>query len=283
MRLIAYELGGKRSLGAQLGEELVDLTTAGLPAAALDLLQLGTAGLDAARKAVKDARSRVPLSSISYLPPVVPGKAIAVGLNYADHATEASFKVPTYPVLFHRFPSSWVGHAQPLLRPKVSEQFDYEGELAVIIGKPGRYIDKSAALNHVAGYSVFNDGSIRDYQFKSTQWMMGKNFDASGSFGPALVTADEVPAGAVGLQLRTRLNGTVLQDANTCDLVFDVATLVSTCSDAMTLQPGDVIISGTPGGVGFTRKPPIFMKPGDTCEIEIDGVGLLRNPVKAES
>jgi 2-keto-4-pentenoate hydratase/2-oxohepta-3-ene-1,7-dioic acid hydratase in catechol pathway len=175
-----------------------------------------------------------------------------------------------------------VGHGAALVRPRVSEQFDYEGELLVVIGKAGRYIGKERALDHVAGYSIFNDGSIRDYQFKSTQWMMGKNFDATGSFGPEFVTADEVPAGAVGLQLRTRLNGQVLQDANTRDMIFDVATLVSTCSEPMALRPGDMIISGTPAGVGAARKPPVWMKSDDVCEIEIEGLGILRNPVVDE-
>ena len=182
-------------------------------------------------------------------------------------------------VLFHRFPSSWVGHGQPLIRPHVSTQFDYEGELVVVIGKAGRYIGKARALEHVGGYSLFNDGSIRDYQFKSAQWMMGKNFDRSGSFGPDLVTPDELPAGAAGLKLQTRLNGQVLQEANTRDMIFDVATLVSVCSEPFALQPGDIIIAGTPAGVGFARKPPIFMKAGDVCEVEIEGVGLLSNPV----
>ena len=158
-------------------------------------------------------------------------------------------------------------------------QFDYEGEVVVVIGKAGRYIAKDRALAHVAGYSIFNDGSIRDYQFKSTQWMMGKNFDATGAFGPEMVTADELPAGAVGLQLRTRLSGRELQNANTRDMIFDVPTLVAVCSEAMTLHPGDIIISGTPSGVGFARKPPIFMQAGDVCEIDVEGIGVLRNPV----
>ena len=191
--------------------------------------------------------------------------------------------VPTYPVLFHRYPSSWVGHGQPLVRPRVSTQFDYEGELVVVIGKAGRYIPKERALEYVAGYSVFNDGSVRDYQLRTTQWMSGKNFDQTGGFGPEFVTADELEPGAVGLRLQTRLNGAVLQDANTRDMVFDVATLVSASSEPFALQPGDIIISGTPAGVGFARKPQVFMKPGDVCEVEIEGVGMLRNPIVAEA
>jgi 2-keto-4-pentenoate hydratase/2-oxohepta-3-ene-1,7-dioic acid hydratase in catechol pathway len=280
MRLIAFQSQGQPAIGLRLGPEVVDLTAAGLPATLDALLRAGPEGLAAAQRAGASARSRLPLAGIAWLPPLQsPSKAIAVGLNYVDHAAEGNFEPPKYPVLFHRFPSSWVGHGQPLVRPHVSTQFDYEGELVVVIGKAGRYIDKAKALDHVAGYSLFNDGSIRDYQFKSAQWMMGKNFDRSGAFGPELVTADELPAGAAGLKLQTRLNGRVMQEADTRDMIFDVATLVSVCSEPFALQPGDIIIAGTPAGVGFARKPPVFMKAGDVCEVEIEGVGLLSNPV----
>ena len=280
MRLIAFQNKGQSAIGLRLGQEVVDLTAEGLPATLDALLRAGPEGLAAAQRAGASARTRLPLADIAWLPPLQsPAKAIAVGLNYVDHAAEGNFEPPKYPVLFHRFPSSWVGHGQPLVRPHVSTQFDYEGELVVVIGKAGRYIDKAKALAHVAGYSLFNDGSIRDYQFKSAQWMMGKNFDRSGAFGPELVTADELPPGATGLRLQTRLNGQVLQEADTRDMIFDVATLVSVCSEPFALQPGDIIIAGTPAGVGFARKPPIFMKAGDVCEVEIEGVGLLSNPV----
>lgn len=280
MRLIAFQSQGQPAIGLRLGQEVVDLTAAGLPATLDALLRAGPEGLAAAQRAGASALTRLPLAGIAWLPPLQsPSKAIAVGLNYVDHAAEGNFEPPKYPVLFHRFPSSWVGHGQPLVRPHVSTQFDYEGELVVVIGKAGRYIDKAKALEHVVGYSVFNDGSVRDYQFKSAQWMMGKNFDRSGAFGPELVTADELPAGAAGLKLQTRLNGQVLQQADTRDMIFDVATLVSVCSEPFALQPGDIIIAGTPAGVGFARKPPVFMKAGDVCEVEIEGVGLLSNPV----
>ena len=284
MRFINFKQEGGPRLGLRIGDEVVDLTSAGLPATLDQLLHQGPEGVAGARAAAQRAKTRIALERITYLPPVLhPSKAIAVGLNYVDHAAESPYKdPPKYPVLFHRFVSSWVAHGVPLVRPHVSEQFDYEGELVVVIGKPGRYIEKERSLDHVAGYSIFNDGSIRDYQFKSTQWMMGKNFDNSGSFGPEFVTADELPAGAIGLQLRTRLNGEVLQDANTRDMIFDVATLVQVCSEAMALQPGDIIISGTPSGVGFARKPPILMKPRDVCEIEIEGLGVLRNGIVDE-
>ncbi len=284
MRFVAFKRDdGLPGLGLRMDEELVDLTAMGLPATLKELLQAAD-GFDAARSAAARAKSRRPLANINYLPPIGdPAKAIAVGLNYLDHAAESPYKdAPKYPVLFHRYPQSWVAHGDSLVRPHVSESLDYEGEVVVVIGKPGRYIAKERALDHVAGYSIFNDGSIRDYQFKSTQWMMGKNFDATGAFGPEFVTADELPAGATGLQLRTRLNGRELQNANTRDMIFDVATLVNVCSDAMTLFPGDIIISGTPAGVGFARKPPIWMKAGDVCEVEVEGIGILRNGIVDE-
>ena len=284
MRFVAFKRDGNRpALGLRVDDEIVDLTAAGLPSTLNDLLLQGPDAFAGALTAASRATRRLSLSTLAYLPPLAPGKAIAVGLNYVDHAAESPYKdAPKYPVLFHRFPQSWIAHGEPLVRPHVSEQFDYEGEVVAVIGKPGRYIARDRALDHVAGYSLFNDGSIRDYQFKSTQWMMGKNFDATGAFGPEFVTADELPAGASGLQLVTRLNGQVLQNANTRDMIFDVATLVSVCSEAMTLQPGDIIISGTPSGVGFARKPPVWMKPGDVCEVEVDGIGVLRNNIVDE-
>lgn len=284
MRLLNYMKAGKRALGARNGDVIIDLTSAGLPDSVDALLAMGSDGLRKAQDAMAKGAETTPFAHAALLPPVLnPSKAIAVGLNYIDHAAESPYKdAPKYPVLFHRFPSSWVAHNQPLIKPKVSDQFDYEAELAVIIGKAGRYISKDKALEHVVGYSLFNDGSIRDYQFKSHQWMIGKNFDATASFGPELVTADELPVGAVGLQIKAKLNGQVMQDANTKDMIFDVPTLVSTCSEIFALQPGDVIISGTPAGVGFARKPPVFMKQGDVIEVEVEKVGVLRNTIKNE-
>ena len=283
MRFIAFATASGPALGLRIGNEVVNLTAEGLPSTLEALLQQGAVGLERARVAAEKSRTRIPLEQIQYLAPINnPPKAIAVGLNFKDHAAESNFQPPTYPVLFNRFPSSWVGHNAPIVRPHVTERFDYEGELLVVIGKAGRYIDEAKALEHVAGYSVFNDGSIRDYQTKSAQWMMGKNFDASGSFGPEFVTADELPPGAHGLQLTCRLNGVVVQNANTRDMIFDIATLVAACSEAMALVPGDIIITGTPSGVGLARTPPLWMKAGDICEVEVEGVGLLRNPVVDE-
>jgi 2-keto-4-pentenoate hydratase/2-oxohepta-3-ene-1,7-dioic acid hydratase in catechol pathway len=206
-----------------------------------------------------------------------------VGLNYADHAAESPYKdVPKYPAFFPRFASSLIGDGEPIVRPCISEQLDFEGELVAVIGRGGHRISRANALNHIAGYSIFNDASIRDYQFKPSQWTMGKNFDGTGSFGPEFVTADELPAGAAGLRIETRLNGKVVQNANTADLVFTVADLVFFASEVMTLEPGDIIITGTPSGVGFARKPPLFMKDGDICEVEVEGLGTLRNPIRNE-
>ena len=285
MRLINFRNGnGRVNIGAVTDDGVINLTEAGLPDSIDALLAGGNAAWAQATTAVSNGKASLKLSELTLLPPVLnPSKAIAVGLNYVDHAAESPYKdAPKYPVLFQRFPSSWVAHDQPLVKPKVSDDFDYEGEVAVIIGKSGRYISKEDALSYVAGYSIFNDGSIRDYQFKSHQWMMGKNFDATASFGPVFVSADELPAGAVGLQLQTRLNGEILQDANTRDMIFDVATVISVCSEVFELQPGDIIISGTPAGVGFARKPPIFMKQGDVVEVEVEGLGVLRNAVVNE-
>ena len=284
MRLVNFLKAGRHALGARVDGTIVDLTAAGLPDCVDALLMLGPEAMQRARAAAAKGSAAVPAANVKLLAPVLnPTKAIAVGLNYIDHAAESPYKdAPKYPVLFHRFPSSWVADGEPLVKPKVSDQFDYEAELAVIIGTTGRHIAKDKALDHVAGYSLFNDGSIRDYQFKSHQWMIGKNFDASGSFGPDLVTADELPPGAAGLRLQARLNGQVMQDANTRDMIFDVATLVSVCSEIFALLPGDVIISGTPADVGFARKPPIFMKQGDIIEVEVEKIGVLRNTIRNE-
>lgn len=280
MRFVSFVLPTGPALGLRVGDEVVNLTLEGLPATLDELLRGGDEALRHAGKVAQMARQRLPLAQLRYLPPIsAPAKAIAVGLNYVDHAAESHFEPPSYPVLFNRFPTSWVGHETPIERPRVSTSFDYEGELAVVIGKAGHYIRASDALEYVAGYSVFNEGSVRDYQRKSAQWMAGKNFDRSGAFGPEFVTADELPAGAEGLRLQTRLNGKVMQSADTGSMIFNVARLIEIVSELFTLQPGDVIISGTPAGVGVARTPPVFMQPGDVCEVEIEGVGLLRNRV----
>ena len=246
------------------------------------LVQRGRDALD--RAAVLLANGpQIDLEQTILLPPLsAPGKIICVGLNYVDHSVESGFTVPDYPTLFTRFTSSIVGCGAAIVRPSVSAQLDYEGEMVAIIGVGGRHICEDDALDHVLGYSIFNDASVRDYQRKSPQWTIGKNFDGTGAFGPYLVTADELPPGANGLHIQTRLNGVVVQDASTSDMVFRVARLVSILSEAVTLSPGDIIVSGTPAGVGMARNPPLFMKHGDVCEVEIEGIGVLRNPIKDE-
>jgi 2-keto-4-pentenoate hydratase/2-oxohepta-3-ene-1,7-dioic acid hydratase in catechol pathway len=264
----------------RIRDEVVDITALGMPSTLDELLRQGDSGLRDARDASARAKSRRPLAGLRLLPPVQnPAKAFAIGLNYVDHATESKFEPPKHPVIFQRYRSSWVAHGESLVRPKVSTQFDYEAEFVAVIGKAGRYIARDKALEHVAGYSLFNDGSIRDYQFRSGQWLWGKNFDRSGSFGPELVTADELPPGAAGLRLQCRLNGEVMQNANTSDMIFDVAALIAACSEGMALEPGDIIITGTPSGVGLARKPQVWIQAGDLCEVELEGIGVLSNRV----
>lgn len=211
-----------------------------------------------------------------------PGKVICLGLNYADHAAESPYERPDYPVLFARFTTSLIGHRRPLVRPALSDQFDYEGELVALIGRHAHGVTSDDALACVAGYSIFNDASIRDYQFKSPQWTVGKNFDGTGAFGPCFVSADELPPGASGLQLTTKIGSDVMQDGNTADMLFGVAETIEIISAAITLEPGDVLVMGTPGGVGFARKPPVFLRPGDTVTVTIEGIGELVNDVVDE-
>jgi acylpyruvate hydrolase len=257
-------------------------TQPGYPGDLDTLLRAGPAAVEKAGRVLAGSK-KIDLESIEYLPPLRnPQKIICIGLNYVDHSVETGFKPPEYPAVFVRFNSTLVGHRQPIVKPKSSDQLDYEGELVAVIGKEGRHISKAAALEHVAGYSLFNDASIRDFQFKSGQWTMGKNFDATGAFGPEYITADELPFGCRGLRFETHLNGTVLQKAVIDDLIFDVATLVSLLSVAFTLMPGDIIITGTPGGVGLARKPPLWMKAGDVCTITSKDLGELSNPIVAE-
>ncbi len=284
MRFVLYRRNGVVALGALKKSVLFGAKTAS--AVQPDLQALLAAGPELMQETYSRLLQgeEIDASTIEYLPPLPrPEKIICFGLNYKDHASESGFEAPTYPALFGRFPSSLIGHGAPIVRPRVSEQLDYEGELVAIIGKPGRNIPVSRALEHVAGYSIFNDASVRDYQFKSTQWMIGKNFDSTGAFGPVFVSSDELQPGAKGLRLKTRLNGAEMQNASTSDMIFDVATQVSLMSDAMLLKPGDVIVTGTPSGVGLARDPKVFMKPGDVCEVQIEGIGLLSNPIVQQS
>jgi 2-keto-4-pentenoate hydratase/2-oxohepta-3-ene-1,7-dioic acid hydratase in catechol pathway len=223
------------------------------------------------------------LASVELLPLITnPGKIVCMGLNYADHAKEGGNARPEYPSFFMRGATSMVGHQGAIVRPKASTQLDYEAELAVVIGQRARHLTAANALDCVAGYSCFNDASIRNYQRKSAQWTIGKNFDGTGPFGPWLVTPDELPAGAEGLRIQSRLNGKVMQDANTKDFLWNVVESLRIITECMTLEPGDVVITGTPAGVGYARTPPVWMQPGDVCEIEIEGIGTLSNPIVDE-
>lgn len=254
---------------------------AAYPGTIQSLIAAGADALQQAGRALGTAPA-IQVAEVTMLPPLAaPPKIVCIGLNYADHSSETGHQVPSYPTVFGRFASSLVGHGNAIVCPRVSTQLDFEGEFVAVIGRGGRDIPKSRALDHVAGYSVFNDASVRDYQMRTSQWTVGNNFDATGAFGPSFVSADELPAGAVGLQIETRLNGQTVQKASTRDMLFDVATLVSLLSEVFTWEPGDVIVTGTPAGVGLARTPPLWMKPGDVCEVEVEGIGLLRNPIAA--
>ncbi|EJT85920.1 fumarylacetoacetate hydrolase family protein [Pseudomonas asiatica] len=231
--------------------------------------------------ALKDA-PQLDVKQVQWLPVIPnPDKVLCVGLNYLKHIIETGREVPKHPTLFTRFASAQVGHEQPLILPKASTAFDFEGELAIVIGKAGRHISKGNALEHVAGYSLFNDGSIRDWQRHTLQFTAGKNFVGSGSLGPWIVTKDEI-SDICSLVLETRLNGEVVQREGLDDLLFKIPDLIEYISTFTELLPGDVIATGTPGGVGAFRTPPLWMKPGDVVEVEVEGIGKLKNTVNAE-
>jgi len=244
---------------------------------------LAAGALDAAARAAR-ANPRLPDPAEVVLEAVIPnpGKILCVGVNYLGHIREMGREPPAHPVLFVRFPDTLVGHERPIIRPRVSSQYDFEGELAFIIGRRARYIAREQALDYVAGYACLMDGSLRDFQRQTSQFTAGKNFPASGSFGPHLVTTDEVPD-PTALRLETRLNGTVMQRAPTGDMRFGVADLLAHASTITQLEPGDVITTGTPGGVGFARQPPVWLQAGDVLEVEISGLGVLRNRVADEA
>lgn len=280
MKFLSYEQDGRAGLAVETAEGFRGLREgeAGYPGQLPQLLRQGTLAPTAAALA---KGGRLDLAAIRYLPPIAEAeKFLCVGLNYRAHTAEGPYEQPDYPTLFARFGSSLIGHGAALIRPRQSEKFDYEGELVAVIGKTAKYVSVGQALDHVAGYSIFNDASVRDYQRRTPQWTPGKNFDGTGAFGPYFITADVLPPGCAGLRLQTRLNGQVVQDTEIDDMVFPVANLISIISEVMTLKPGDVIVTGTPSGVGHARKPPLWMKPGDLCEVEITGLGILSNPVR---
>ena len=278
MRYVSFEKDGKALLGVRENGAIRTLGE-------VTLEQLLAKGTDLSTWAAQQKGGQIEAEEgLKLLPPLRrPPKLLCVGLNFRDHSAESNLAQPDYPSMFLRLHTSLVAHNAPIVRPRVSDSLDYEGEIAVVLGKGGRHIKKQDALTHVAGYSLFNDASVREYQFKTTQWTMGKNFDGTGAFGPDLVTADELPPGVKGLLLETRLNGKVVQSANTDDMVFDVETLIAVLSEAVTLEPGDVIVAGTPSGIGWARNPKLIMRHGDVCEVSVNGIGVLRNKIVDEA
>jgi 2-keto-4-pentenoate hydratase/2-oxohepta-3-ene-1,7-dioic acid hydratase in catechol pathway len=278
MKLMSFRhRDGSARWGMVEGEEVIDLSAFAPDLKSFLALNQEIDGHEAA------AQPRYALQDIAFLPPITkPDKIICVGLNYLSHVLEGGRPTPTQPTIFTRFANSQLGHLQPMRRPHVSDRLDFEGELAVVIGKTGRHVPRAEASEMIAGYSCYNDGSVRDWQRHTTQFTPGKNFPATGAFGPWLVTPDAFgdPAKAT---LETRLNGEVMQSATVDDLVFDVPALIEYCSSFTVLEPGDVIITGTTGGVGAYREPPVWLKPGDIVEVEISGIGVLRNPVSQEA
>lgn len=289
MRLFSFKtLNGDDGVGALLKDDplsFIDLcaTDPSIPNSLQALIQ-SQGWMNKTTAAIQNTKAiKCKLDTITFRPPIErPGKIVCMGLNYADHAKEGGNARPEYPSFFMRVPSSLTAHLSPILRPKVSDKLDYEAELAFVVGKKAHHLTLENALDYVAGYSIFNDGSIRDYQRKTTQWTIGKNFDQTGAFGPWLVTPDELPPGCNGLHIQSRLNGQVMQNANTKDFLWGVAETLVLITECMTLEPGDVVITGTPAGVGYARTPPVFMKAGDVCEIEIESIGILRNTIADE-
>jgi 2-keto-4-pentenoate hydratase/2-oxohepta-3-ene-1,7-dioic acid hydratase in catechol pathway len=286
MRLCTILSGGKPAVGVKMDDgKIVDLSKQMPrgPKSVVEILAGGKKVQQAVLKACAKPKKGATVSakSAKYLCPIPdPGKIICIGLNYRKHAEETGAKIPDYPVVFTRFSNTLVPHNGKMLATSHSVQYDWEAELTVVIGKKTRNVPMDKALGVVAGYACFNDGSIRDWQRKSGgQFTLGKNFDGTGGFGPDIVTSDELPPGGAPLRITTRVNGEVMQDSNTDDLIFDVKTLVHELSKCMTLDPGDIIITGTPSGVAMARNPQPWLKPGDVCEVEIEKIGVLRNPI----
>ena len=288
MKLMMFEQGDEARLGVVDGETVIDAGAcdAALPETLLDLIKAGPDALAALRAATANApdSARLKLNGVTPALPIErPGKFVCVGLNYAAHAREGGHDIPDYPSLFPRYATSLVAAEAPVILPKVSRQLDYEVELTIVIGRGGRAISEKDALDHVFGYTVFNDVSVRDYQRKTKQWTQGKNFDGTGPLGPVVVTPEDLPAGASGLRITSRVNGETRQDSNTADMIFSTAKIIAILSEFMTLEPGDVIATGTPSGVAHAMQPPGWMKAGDIVEAEVEGIGILSNPVVQEA
>jgi len=282
MKLLNFKFNEVASWGAVINDRVIDLKneTKG------SICSLGEAlkklSINEINSLINASSINFDINEIKFLPVITENtKIFCVGLNYEEHRVEANRPKTGHPTLFIRFASSQVGHNEPLILPKESTEFDYEGEIAVIIGRAGRRISEKDAWSHIAGYALYNDGSIRDWQKHTSQWTPGKNFDSTAGFGPYLVSRDEFVDGQI-MELTTLLNGEVMQQAKTDQLIFSIPTLISYISSFATLEPGDVIVTGTPGGVGFKRTPPIFMKSGDVVEIKATGLGILKNNITCE-
>lgn len=282
MKLLSYSHRGEARWGALAGDRIVDLHAASQGRYATLRSALAELDLAAIESLANAATPQLALADVTLLP-VIPDapRIFCVGLNYEEHRIEARREKTGQPTIFLRVASSQVGHGQPLVIPSESQQVDYEGEIAIVIGRGGRRIREADAWAHIAGYAPYNDGSVRDWQAHTTQWTPGKNFPATGGFGPWMVTRGEIGDGQV-LALRTRLNGEVVQQATTEQLIFPMPGLVAYISSFTPLEPGDVIVTGTPGGVGFKRQPPLYLRPGDVVEVEVQDVGTLSNLVRAE-
>lgn len=282
MKLASFIVQGRSSYGVVEGDQIIDLESL-KPTLGSDLKQaIGHNRLNELSAARLASLPRIPLADVTFLPVIPnPGKVLCIGINYATHVRETGREMPTYPMIFTRFADSQTAHLQPIVRPTASHKLDFEGELAVVIGKAARHVKHADALDYVAGYACYNDGSVRDWQKHTIQFVPGKNFPNTGGFGPWLVTGDEI-GDPQDLELTTRLNGEVMQHTRTSDMIFDVRQLIEYCSTFTELAPGDVIVTGTTGGVGAFRAPPVWMKPGDEVEIEIARIGTLRNSIVDE-
>ncbi len=284
MKLVTFTHDGSTRVGALVdGDRVADLHAADalIPAALLDLLQAGDDAMEAAKSVAERANDGIPLPDVTLEAPIAhPGKALAIGLNYRDHAEETNQEIPKYPIVFAKVTTCITGPGKPIHVPRVSSMVDWEGELSFAIGRTARYVEQEDALDYVAGYMIGNDVSVRDWQSHAATWTAGKGFDTHGPIGPWLVTSDEVDAS--DLRIQTFVNDVLKQDSTTAQLIFGIPELVAYLSTAFTLEPGDVVFTGTPSGVGVARRPREFLKPGDTVRIEIEGLGKLENPVTDE-
>jgi 2-keto-4-pentenoate hydratase/2-oxohepta-3-ene-1,7-dioic acid hydratase in catechol pathway len=285
MKYLVGETSEGTSVFVVKGDEAVNITALNAEIGSdLTALISNPALADSVSDQISEADT-VPVDSITpALPVAAPGTIICMGLNYTDHIKEGGYDIPEYPALFMRGKNSIMAAGQPMVRPACSEQLDYEAELMLIVGRGGRHISEDDALDHVFGYTVFNDGSVRDYQRKTHQWTPGKNFDNTGAIGPFTVTTDDLPDGASGLKIESRVGDEILQSSNTANMIWDVRKVIATISEYTTLEPGDLIASGTPPGVGHAKKPnPRWLKPGETVEIEIEGIGICASPIIDEN